>query len=370
MTATDADLTAAEVVWDLAPLLPHAGDDGLAELLDAADVRADELARTRGHVADLDADGLAAFMTGLADVLELVGRAANFAGLDFATDTTDPARGARMQRVEERGTAISTKLLFFELEWAELPDDRVATLLADERLTFARHHLLSERRYRPHLLTEPEEVLLTEKAITGRSAFERLFEEQVSAITVDIDGETTTLEAGLARLHAPDREVRRTAAEAVTKGLEPGLRTRAFVLNTLLADKNVDDRLRRFGSWISSRNLANEASDESVQALVAAVQGRNSIPQRWYALKARLLGIDRLADYDRMASVADVEAHVGWQDAKALVLDAYGSFSGGARRRPRNGSSTGRGSTRRHVRGNGRARSARTPCRRTTPTCC
>ena len=125
MTATDADLTAADVVWDLGPLLPDPGDAGLDELLDAADARADELAKARGKVADLDAAGLAAFMTGLAELLDLIGRAGSYAGLDFATDTTDPARGARMQRVEERATAISTKLLFFDLEWAELPDDRV-----------------------------------------------------------------------------------------------------------------------------------------------------------------------------------------------------------------------------------------------------
>ena len=233
-----------------------------------------------------------------------------------------------MQRVEERATVIQTKLLFFELEWAELSDERVEELLADERLTFARHHLRSERRYRPHLLTEPEEVILTEKALSGRSAWERLFEEQVSSISIELDGGTTTLEAALGRLHAPDRDVRRAAAEAVTAGLEPGLRTRAFVMNTLLPDKAVDDRLRHFDTWIQSRNLANEAGDASVQALVDAVQGRNSIAQRWYSLKARLLGIDRLADYDRMASVADVEAQIGWQSAKELVLDAYGSFSG------------------------------------------
>jgi len=328
MTATDADLTAADVVWDLGPLLPEPSDRGLTELLDAADARTEALARTRGRVAKLDADGLAEFMNGLAEVLDLVGRAGSYAGLDFATDTTDPARGARMQRVEERATVINTKLLFFELEWAELPDEQVERLLVDEQLSMARHYLRSERRYRPHLLTEPEEVILSEKAITGRSAFERLFEEQVSSISVELDGAATTLEAALARLHAPDREVRGAAAEAITAGLEPGLRTRSFVLNTLLSDKAVDDRLRHYDSWISSRNLANEAGDASVQALVDAVQQRYVIPQRWYALKARLLGLDRLADYDRMASVADVEAQIGWHDAKDLVLDAYGSFSG------------------------------------------
>ena len=139
MTATDADLTASDVVWDLEPLLPEPGDAGLAELLDAADARADELAQTRGQRrATLDAAGLAdVHDTGSREVLELVGRAGSYAGLDFATDTTDPARGARMQRVEERGTAINTKLLFFDLEWAELPDEQVETLLADDRLAFA-----------------------------------------------------------------------------------------------------------------------------------------------------------------------------------------------------------------------------------------
>ena len=309
MTATDADLTAADVVWDLGPLLPAPGDAGLDELLDAADARGDELAQARGKVHDFDADALAAFMNGLAALHDLVGRAGSFAGLDFATDTTDPARGARMQQVEERTTVISTKLLFFELEWAEFDDERVDTLLADERLAFARHHLRSARRYRPHLLTEPEEVMLTEKAITGRSAFERLFDEQVSAITVELDGRPTTLEAGAgatarARPRRPPHRGR-----GRHEGLEPGLRTRGFVLNTLLADKSVDDRLRHFDT-VDRRAATSRTrpSDESVQALVEAVQGRNSIPQRWYTLKARLLGIDRLADYDRMASVADVES--------------------------------------------------------------
>jgi oligoendopeptidase F len=326
MPATD--LTADDVVWDLAPLLPAPGDDGLSALLDQADTRTDQLAASHGRVAHFDATELVDFMRGLAEVQELIGRAGSYVGLDFATDTTDPARGARMQRVEERATQISTKLLFFELEWAELPDERVEALLTDERLTFARHYLQSARRYRPHLLTEPEEVILTEKSVTGRSAWERLFEEQVSTIEVELNGVTGTLEAALAQLHVPDRDVRRTAAEAVTAGLEPGLRTRGFVLNTLLSDKATDDRLRHYGSWISSRNLSNEASDASVQALVDAVQSRYSIPQRWYALKARLLGIDRLADYDRLASVADTDAQVGWREAKELVLDAYASFSG------------------------------------------
>src|SRR5690349_7245778 len=325
MAATD--LTADDIVWDLDPLLPAPDEAGLEQLLTAADAKADALAASRGKVGAFDADALVEFMQGLAEVHDLIGRAGSFAGLDFSVDTTDPARGARMMKVDERTAVIGTKLLFFELEWAALDDARVDELLADDRLSFAAHHLRSARRYRPHLLSEPEEVVLTEKAVTGRSAWERLFDELVSTIEVDLAGEKTTLERGLAQLMAPERSARQAAANAVTAALEPGLRTRTYVLNTLLADKSVDDRMRHFGSWIASRNLSNEASDESVEALVAAVRGRYSIPQRWYTLKAQLLGLERLADYDRMAPMGGVESEVGWAEAQALVLDAYASFS-------------------------------------------
>jgi oligoendopeptidase F len=326
-TTTDSDLTAADVAWDLDPLVDGKGEVGVDVLLDEADRVAASVAERRGTVAQLDAAGLASAMRELGSIAELVGRAASYASLRFAADTTDPGRGALLQHVEERATAINTKVLFFDLEWAALPDDRAAELLADDQLTFCRHYLAAARRYRPHLLTEPEELVMTEKAVTGRSAWSRLFSELTSTIAVDVDGGRVSLEEALSRLTSPDRSERRTAAEAVTDALEPGLRTRAFVFNTLLADKAVDDRLRKYPHWLASMNLDNEASDESVRALVAAVQARYDIPQRWYALKARVLGLDRLADYDRMASVADEESEFGWREARELVLDAYGSFS-------------------------------------------
>ncbi|MGH9033606.1 MAG: M3 family oligoendopeptidase, partial [Acidimicrobiia bacterium] len=327
MTTTEPDLTAADVAWDLDPLVDGQGPAGVDALLDEAERHAGGIAGQRGRVAALDAAGLEALMVALAAVQELVGRAGSYAGLRFAVDTADPERGALLQHVEERATAISTQLLFFELEWAELPDDRVAVLLASDRIAFCRHYLESVRRYRDHLLSEPEERLLTEKAVTGRNAWSRLFSELSSAITVDLDDTTASLEEALSRLASPDRDQRRRAAEAVTAGLAPGVRTRAFVFNTLLADKATDDRLRRYPHWLANRNLDNEASDESVAALVTAVERRYDIPQRWYALKARLLGVDRIADYDRMASVAEQDAEIGWRDAHELVLDAYSSFS-------------------------------------------
>jgi oligoendopeptidase F len=326
-TTTDADLSAADIAWDLEPLVDRRGDAGVDALLDEADRVAASIAERRGTIAELDAGELATLMEELASLAELVGRSGSYAQLRFSVDTTDPARGALLQRVEERATAINTKTLFFDLEWAALPDERAAELLADDRLAFCRHYLTAARRYRPHLLSEPEELVLTEKAVTGRSAWTRLFSELTSTIEVDVDGRRISLEEALSRLTSPERADRRAAAEAVTKALEPGLRTRAFVFNTLLADKAVDDRLRTYPDWIASMNLANEASDDSVRALVEAVQARYDIPQRWYALKARVLGLDRLADYDRMASVADEESEFGWREARELVLDAYGSFS-------------------------------------------
>jgi oligoendopeptidase F len=330
MTAP-ADLEA--VAWDLDPLLNGGAghpEAAVASMLEEAQRRADAFADAHaGKVAELDGPGLVAAMRELEGLQELLGRAGSYAMLNFAGNTADPPRGALLQKVQEGATAIETRLLFFELEWAGLDDERAEELLAADGLDFARHHLRTARRYRPHLLSEPEEKILAEKALTGRTAWSRLFEEQASAITVGLEdgAEPVSLEVALSRLFAPDREVRRHAAERVTEALEPGLRTRAYVLNTLLADKMVDDRLRHYPHWLASRNLANEASDESVDALIKAVRDRYELPRRWYRLKARLLGVDRLADYDRMAAVTDAEEHVEWPQARDTVLESYSAFS-------------------------------------------
>jgi oligoendopeptidase F len=346
---TDAELEQA--AWDLEPLLDGEGEAGVDSRLEEAQQRATAFAeRYAGKLGELDSEGLAGAMRELAAIYELVGRVGTYVGLRFSTDTADPANGALLQKAQERETGIETALLFFELEWAALSDERVEELLADDALDFCAHHLRTMRRYREHLLSEPEEKILTEKSLTGAGAWTRLFEELTSSIEVELpstrerpagDGDggsgdaedgagasmRVVLDVALSRLMLPDRELRRTAAEAVTAALAPGLRTRAFVLNTLLVDKGVDDRLRRYPHWLAARNLANEASDESVRALIEAVRGRYEIARRWYRLKARLLGIDRLADYDRMASVSEDVAAFSYAQARELVLDCYGSFS-------------------------------------------
>lgn len=323
--AVEDDLTAANVAWDLKTLLPEGKTS--ADLLTEASERADVLTSYHGRVATLDAAELAELMKELASIGELISRAGHYAMLRFSENTVDPQRGAAMMAMEEATTEISTKLLFVDLEFANADDDHVAKVLADESMDFCRHHLENLRRNRPHLLSEAEETILSERAVTGVSAWVRLFDELTSVITVEIDGEELPLEAGLSQLQHPDTEVRAAAAAAVTEGLAPGLRTRAFVYNTLLLDKSVEDRLRSFDSWVSARNLGNEASDDSVQALIEAVVARYDIPQRWYGLKAKVLGVERLQDYDRSASVAESEQKVGWAEATGIVRDAYASFS-------------------------------------------
>jgi oligoendopeptidase F len=336
MSITDeaaADLTASDVSWDITDLLEGRTVD---HLLDDAATIADELvAMGRGRIAAMSPAELGAFHVRYATLLELVGRAQSYAGLAFSVDTAEPANGALMARVDERATAISTQLIFVDLEWAAATDEHVDSVLAaaEPSLDFVRHHLRSARRWRSHLLTEPEEKILSEKNLTGAGAWARLFDELMSSIEIDLtlpSGEVTrtSFEQGLSMLQHPDRAVRQSAHASVTEGLRPGLRTRAYVFNTLLNDKSIDDRLRSYSSWVSSRNLSNEASDESVQALVDAVVARYDIPQRWYRLKAKILGLDTLADYDRMASIATSESNIGWSAATEVVIDAYSSFSG------------------------------------------
>ena len=323
----DTDLNAADVAWDLDPLVDGRGQEGVTQLLEQAEVLTQQLEEWRGRIAELDAPELASAMSTLAEIQDRLGRAGSWVSLRFSVDTSDPARGAAMQKFQEQATELSTRLIFLELEWADVPEERASKLLDSDDLAFCRYYLESARRYRPHLLTEPEEKILAEKDVTSSSAWSRLFDELTSAIVVELPDGPTSLEQGLSRLGSPDREERRVAAEAVTVALEPGLRTRAYVFNTLMADKTTDDRLRAYSSWVASRNLANQASDSSVQALVDAVVDRYDIPQRWYRLKAQLLGLDRLADFDRNASIAAVEEEFSWSQATEIVLDSYGSFS-------------------------------------------
>ena len=214
-------LTGAEAVaWELGDL--YAGPDDPRLATDISQALADAGAfreRYRGHVADLDAPGLAEAVAGLERIQSVFVRAESFAFLLFSTDTADPARGALLQRVEEQSTALSTEVLFFGLEWVAVDDARAEALLADPVVGAHRHFLASSRRYKPHLLSEPEETLMAEKAMTSSSAWSRLFTELTSALKVRIDSDGLVARALL--LSNPGRDGsrgRRARAVASTDG--------------------------------------------------------------------------------------------------------------------------------------------------------
>jgi len=340
MVSTDPAGLAAGVRWDLSDLYAAPDDRAIDGDLDRALARSRGFAeRHRGRVAALAAADLAEAIDELETLNEPVARAANYSQLSFAADTSDPRNGALVQRVQERISEIRNTLLFFELEWVAVGDETADALLADPALAGRRHLLQSMRRYRPHLLSEPEERILEETANTGRRAFSRLFDEIMSGMRFqvrveDAEGEGeragATEELGeeevLSRLYSPDRGMRRRASKALTAGLRANAGPLAFIFNTLVQDKAVDDRLRAYGAPMDARNLANEIETSSVAALLSACVDHYPLVARYYRLKAAILDLDRLEDYDRYAPLPGSDRSVGFEDAKRLVLDAYGDF--------------------------------------------
>jgi oligoendopeptidase F len=323
------ELTGAEeIAWDLSDLYDGGDDPRLeADVQEAEEAAAAFRERYYGRVAELSAAELAEAVDERERIESILTRAIYYAHLWFSTNMADPPRGALVARLTEKGAALDTQLLFFGLEIADLEDEAAEAVLAEDVLERWRHWLRSVRKFRPYLLTEPEEKIFTEKSVSGVSAWGRLYEELLGAIRVELDGVEVAIDEAMSKLYSGDRDERRRAAEAVTDALQPGLRTRTFIFNTIVLDKSIDDRLRSYETWISSRNLRNDTTDEAVQALVDAAVSRYDLVQRYYRLKARLLGLDRLSFYDRMAPVGDDPTKVPWDAAREIVVGAYSDFS-------------------------------------------
>jgi oligoendopeptidase F len=323
------ELTGAEdVAWDLSDLYDGGDDPRIEQDVEQTETAAAAFReRYYGRVAELSPGDLREAIEERERIESTFTRAIYYAHLWFATDMNDSQRGALVARLTEKGAAVDTQLLFFGLEIAAFEDEHSDALLASDELERWRHWLRTIRKFRPYVLTESEEKILTEKSVSGFAAWDRLYDELLGAIKVDLDGAEIGFEEAMSKLYSPDRDLRRRAAEAVTEALAPGLRTRTFVFNTIAVDKSIDDRLRGYATWLSSRNLSNDTTDEAVEALIDAVVGRYDVVQRYYTLKAKLLGLDRLSFYDRMAPLAEDATQVAWSDARQLVLDAFADFS-------------------------------------------
>jgi len=319
---------AEKVRWDLSDLFESPTDPALeANLATSLERAKDFETKFKGKVTSLEPPEFAAMMKELEDNEEEATKPEVYAYLLHSQDTQDPAAGRVLARVREAAAERGSHGVFFSLELAQIADEQAAKLFAHPESARYRHTIEEARKYRPHQLSEPEERVLTEFSPVGDSAWNRLFDELCSAIKVHVDDRPLTLEEALAQIREPDREVRRKASHAVTEALGQDIRTRGYIFNVILGEKAIDDRLRRFPSWISSRNLANETSDQAVQALVEAVTGRYDVCVRYYRVKKKLLGVGELHEWDRYAPILDTTRDLSWEEAKELVLGSFQRFS-------------------------------------------
>ncbi|MBI4725220.1 MAG: M3 family oligoendopeptidase [Rhodomicrobium sp.] len=318
--------------WDLSGLYPEGGAQLAADLetaaRDAAQFR-ESYASKLDALARQDAEALAKAIAAYEALSDRMGRIGSFAYLNYVTNTADPARAKLFGDAQDKLTSISSQLLFFELELNRIDDAIMDAALQNAALAHYRPWLTDLRKERPYQLPDDIEKLFHEKSMTGAAAWSRLFNETLTGLRFEIDGEKFTIETALNFLTDTNAEKRAAAAEALAKVFKGNVRLFTLVMNTLSKDKEISDRWRKFPDVASSRHLANRVEPEVVDALVRAV--RYSYPRlshRYYALKAKWLGMDQLNYWDRNAPISrDPEPVIEWKDARSTVIGAYRRFS-------------------------------------------
>ncbi|MCB1883850.1 MAG: M3 family oligoendopeptidase [Geminicoccaceae bacterium] len=329
--AAGAEAAAKAPSWRLDDLYDGMGSPALKDDLDAAEAEAVALeSGFKGRLANLSGDGLADLIVRLEGLEEKLGRAYSYAQLLHSADRSDTKVGRFYQGIQERVNAISTRLLFVNLELNRIPDAEMdAKVASSPALARYKPYLRDVRAFRPHQLDDEIERVLHEKSVTGRAAWVRLFDETLAGLRFAYDGQDLTTAEIFDKMTDRDRDVRRRAGEAIALTLKRNLPLFARVTNTLAKDKAIEDGWRRFDRPISRRNLANQVEDGVVDALILAVKDAYPrLSHRYYALKARWMGLDKLEYWDRNAPLPeDADTRHGWDDAKVVVLDAYRGFS-------------------------------------------
>jgi oligoendopeptidase F len=321
--------------WRLADLYPSADSSEYRAALAAVEPDCRTFAESyRGRIAEIAAAPdaaakLAQAVRAYESLQDRLGRIMSFAGLYYTGDTTDPARGKVYGDAQEKITAGSSDLIFFELELNRLADDRFAELVTLPPLDHYRPWLEDIRKEKPYQLDDKLEQLFHEKSMTGRAAWNRLFDETIASLRFDVGDARLTLEPTLNLMQDRDETRRKAAADALSKTFGENLRTFTLITNTLAKDKEIGDRWRNFEDVADSRHLSNRVEREVVDALVAAVRAAYPrLSHRYYALKAKWFGKDRLEFWDRNAPLPSVEQrHISWAEAKDTVLTAYHGFS-------------------------------------------
>ncbi len=290
--------------------------------------------RFRGRLAEeaaLPAGGaLAQGIETFEAIEELLGRLGSYAGLLYTDDTASPVNAKFYGDIQSRLTDISSKLLFFPLELNRI-DDALIDGAMEENPALARYRpwIVDLRLDKPFQLEDRVEELFLEKGQTGAGAWNRLFDETMTALRFEVDGDSLSLEEALNLLQDENRDTRRKGFEALAAVFSQNLRLFTLITNTLAKDKEISDRWRGFADVADSRHLANRVEGEVIDALAGAVQAAYpEISHRYYALKARWLGLEQLEAFDRNAPLPGPKRPlVPWADARSTVLSAYAGFS-------------------------------------------
>ncbi len=320
--------------WNLADLYPSIDAPEIAADIEDASRRSQAFAaRWRGQLAGELAEPAGGTLHEAIEEFEAIeeklGRLVSFAGLVYSGDTADPANAKFYGDIQGRVTDISSALLFFGLELNRLDDAAMDRAMdADPRLGRYRPWIVDLRQDKPFQLEDRVEELFHEKSVTGHGAWNRLFDETMTSLRFDVDGRELALEETLNLLQDADRDRRRKGSEALANVFGENVRTFALITNTLAKDKEISDRWRGFGDVADSRHLANRVEREVVDALATAVsQSYGSVSHRYYALKARWLGLDQLEFYDRNAPLPGASRRtIPWSEARETVLSAYRGF--------------------------------------------
>lgn len=280
----------------------------------------------RGKVAVLSDKEFAEALTLYEEIIQIAGRISSFAYLQWSTSTEDANLGKFLQSSNELNSDVSQYVTFFNVEWLQLSDEQARQLIESKHLKKWRHFLVVSRMYKDHTLTEEAERVMSAKSVTGRTAWNRFFDETLGAARFKLENEEYSEQEVLSKLHDKDRRVRKLAHESLTQTFEELSRTLTYIFNTILADKHTNDKLRKYENWIDSRNLSNQTDRSTVDSLVSAVTGAYPSVQRYYRLKKRLLKLDHLYDYDRYAPISKASKQIKWGKAEKLILSAYGDF--------------------------------------------
>ena len=315
--------------WDLTDLYDGIADGAIAADIAACRQEAEQLeAAWQGRLADADGAALAGLIADYERILEMLGKAQSHAQLLFAASTTDSQIARHHQSIREASADIGARLLFIELELAALDDAHVTQLLDTPALAVWQPWLRRVRAWAPHQLAPDMERMLAERAPSGRGAWVRLFDETAAALRFPFGGADVTEAEILNALSSPNGDERRAAGESLSTTLKDNERLLSLVLNTIAKDKEVEDRWRGFARPVDSRNLDNDVDDDTVDALVGAVDSRNAdLAHRYYRLKAGWMGVETINWWDRNAPLpGGDDRQFSWDEARQLVLDSFAGF--------------------------------------------